>query len=386
MLRNMLRDPVVRRLVVFFLLTRAALLGVGLTAYEFLPPGKGLTGDNLRFDRETPAVLDIWARWDSEWYLLIAENGYDSGNVLSESALAYEPEDTAGFFPLYPALVRALTPLTGPVAGGLLISNLALMAALLLILGLARDLWGERFGSRAGLAAGAALLVGPFTLFHSAVYAESLFLALSLAVLFLARRDRFAWAGLAAAFATLSRPFGALLVIPLIIEWWQSRHRSRWGWTSIFGIGIGLGLYMLYCYGLFGDALAFVDRQNRWRGAMGLPGMAFLRWWQAGPTLHGAHGSTVELAVALAFLTSLPMAFRRLRPSLAFYLAAGVLLPLCSSLWSFGRITSTLFPIYLLLGMTWAEGHRRWPLAGATICGLFALVAMALFAAGWWVG
>ena len=56
---------------------------------------------------------------------------------------------------------------------------------------------------------------------------------------------------------------------------------------------------MLFCHGLFGDALAFVSRQGRWRGSMGLPGTAFLRWWQAKKALLGAHGSTLELAAAL---------------------------------------------------------------------------------------
>ncbi len=386
MIRNIIDDPVIRRLALLFLITRLVLLAAGLAGHALLPPGKALTGENLRLEHGVPLPLDIWARWDSEWYLLIADRGYDATDAINHLPAGYLPEDTSGFFPLYPLLIRALTPLIGAVGAGILISNIALLASLWLLLAVARDLWGETFGTRAGFYAGTALLFFPFTLFHSAVYSESLFLALSLATLLLARKCRFDWAGLCAALAALTRPFGALLVVLLFLEWWRLRHRSRWGWTAIGGIALALGLYMLFCYGLFGDALAFVHRQGRWRGAMGLPGIAFVRWWQAGPTIHGAHGSTIELVMALLCLGALPTAFRRLRPSLAWYLVACVAIPLCSTLWSFGRIASTFFPIYLLIGMIWAEGRPAAQRLWVTVGGITATVAMTYFAAGWWVG
>jgi len=382
-IRKFFDDPVMRRLVILFLITRLALLAAGLAGHALLPPGKALTGESLRLEHDAPLALDIWARWDSEWYLLIAGHGYDAFDHLYGE---YLPEDTAGFFPLYPLLIRALTPLFGAVGAGIVISNLALLAALWLLLAVARDLWGETFGIRAGFYAGMTVLFFPFTLFHSAVYSESLFLALSLATFLLIRKDHYGWAGFVAALATLTRPFGALLVILLLLEWWRRRHHSRWGWAAIGSVALALGLYMLFCYGLFGDALAFVHRQGRWRGAMGLPGLAFVRWWQAGPTIHGAHGSIIELVMAVLYLGALPAAFRRLRPSLAWYLAACVAVPLCSTLWSFGRIASTFFPIYLLIGMVWAD-DRRAPLRLWVIVGsITATVAMAYFAAGWWVG
>ena len=386
MLKSFFGDPSVRRLLLLFLLTRLALLLAGLVGHGLLPPGPGLTGGNLRVEHEAPAAVEIWARWDSEWYLLIAERGYDVGDFLNGFPVAYEVADTTGFFPLYPLLLRALTPFTGAIGAGIFISNLALLLAVGLIFVISRDLWGPGFGAQAGEAAAVALLICPASAFHSAVYAESLFLALSLAAVRYARQGRFGWSGLWAACATLSRPFGALLAVPLAVEWWRNRHRSRWGWAAMLAVAAGLGLYMLFCYGLFGDGLAFVHRQGRWRGALGVPGLAFVRWWQSGPTLSGTHGSTIELIVALCIIAALPAAFRRLPRSFALYFTAGVLVPLSSSLWSFTRIASTLFPIYLLIGLSWAEGKRRLPIAYAIVSGTLALIAMAFFAAGWWVG
>lgn len=384
--REFLKDPVNQRIVLLFLITRLALLIAGLAGASCLPPGKALTGDNLRLEHNVPLPLDIWARWDSEWYLLIADRGYDATDAFNHLPVGYLPEDTSGFFPLYPLLIRALTPLIGSVGAGVVISNLSLLASLWLLVAVARELWGQVFGTKAGVAACIALLFFPTTLFHSAVYAESLFLALSLATYLFAKRGRFDWAALLAGLATLTRPFGALLAILLVLEWWRQRQRSRWGWAATGSILVSLGLYLLFCYGLFGDALAFIHRQGRWRGAMSIPGTAFVRWWQEGPTLHGAHGSIIELIIALLFISALPIAFRRLRPALAWYLAACVALPLCSTLWSFGRIASTFFPIYLLVGMAWAEKRPPWRLLWITVGGITGVAAMALFAAGWWVG
>jgi hypothetical protein len=143
---------------------------------------------------------------------------------------------------------------------------------------------------------------------------------------------------------------------------------------------------MLYCARVFSDPLAFAHRQSRWRGAASGPWRAFIRWWETGPTAHGAHGSTIELVIAIVFILMLPFMFRRLRLSMVLYATLAVLLPLCSTLWSFGRISLTVFPAYVLIGVAWSEGRRRLPVLyafiGATLGGLL----MALFANWWWAG
>ena len=42
-------------------------------------------------------LVDVWARWDSVWFLRIAENGYGAAE-----------EAAAAFYPLYPLLVGLL--------------------------------------------------------------------------------------------------------------------------------------------------------------------------------------------------------------------------------------------------------------------------------------
>jgi hypothetical protein len=77
---------------------------------------------------------------------------------------------------------------------------------------------------------------------------------------------------------------------------------------------------------------------------------------------------------------------RKLRSSYTLYTVAALLLALGSSLWSFSRLSLTLFPFFMLIGMAWAEGRRCLPAMYAFIGGALGGFFMALFAAWWWVG
>jgi hypothetical protein len=391
-----LTKPPITRLACLFLASRLALLAVGLLSTAILPSGFNVQHGNLVAHRPTAVPLEIWARWDSEWYLLIAAEGYEVGDRLAAFGVAYEPTAATGFLPSYPLLIRWLSPLLGPVAAGVLISNICLFLSMVLLERLVRLEVGGDAGARAGLMACAALLVFPTSLFLSAVYSESLFLALSLAVFICARTGRFAAAGVLGGLAALTRPFGVLLVIPIVWEWWSGlRHgpdnpvsrRAKW-WDGLWAglIPLAFGTYMLFCSSVFGDALALFHRQQRWRGSLSGPWRAFVRWWEVGPRVHGAHGSTVELVVAVICIVMLFFMARRLRGSYTLYAAVGVTLALGSTLWSFSRLVLTLFPFFMFIGMKWADGRRCLPLlyafAGTTLSGLF----MALFANWWWVG
>jgi hypothetical protein len=389
-----LRSPVAR-LVCLFFASRLALLAVGLLSTSLLPSGVGAQPGNLAWHQVVSPPLEIWARWDSEWYLLISAEGYDVGNQLAALGLDYERSATAGFLPLYPALIRVLTPLFGAVAAAVLISNTCLFLSLVLLDRLLRLEVGGETGEAAGLAACAALLLHPSSLFLSAVYAESLFLALSIGVLLGARSGRFAIAGMLGGLAALTRPFGVLLVVPLVREWWVWRgdadNRETRRWRTVNGlwalcVPAAIAGYMLFSRQVFGDPLALLHRQERWRGGLSGPWRAFVRWWEVGPSAHGAHGSTVELITAVVCIAMLVVMVRKLRSSYTLYTVAALLLALGSSLWSFSRLSLTLFPFFMLIGMAWAEGRRCLPAMYAFIGGALGGFFMALFAAWWWVG
>ena len=104
--------------------TRAAVLLVAIfAALSFGPASGGLARENAaKFD--DPALthtladplLAPLARWDSVWYLRIADSGY------GDSA------PRAAFFPLYPLLVRAVATPFGASEGALLVAAYARVA------------------------------------------------------------------------------------------------------------------------------------------------------------------------------------------------------------------------------------------------------------------
>ncbi len=140
-------------LILAFVITRAALVGAGVIALRYYPPNEGAEFTHLI---DGGAALDLWYRWDAGFYATIATDGYDWLNTR-------QPADDMAFLPLYPLaihLVSGLTP-TGCLAspylstcatvGGVIVSNAALLIALLLLFDLARRRFGRSTAWRVAL-------------------------------------------------------------------------------------------------------------------------------------------------------------------------------------------------------------------------------------------
>ncbi|GGY04136.1 glycosyltransferase family 39 protein [Streptomyces tanashiensis] len=148
-------------------------------------------------------------RWDSVWYVRIAEHGYGyqvtlpNGDVHSDLA----------FFPLLPALERGLSavlPLDAATAG-LLVSWTAGLAA---AWGIARC-GTHAFGPRAGVLLAVLWGVYPTAFVQSMAYTETLFTALAAWSLYAVLRGRWILAGVLCAVAGLTRPTAAALIAAL---------------------------------------------------------------------------------------------------------------------------------------------------------------------------
>lgn len=146
------------------------------------------------------------ARWDAAWYLVIAHYGYrpDFGSFTAARS---------AFFPLYPLGVGALERLgVEEVAAGVLLSVGALACGLYGLHRLATLETGRRDVARTAVLLTA---LAPMSFYFSAVYSESLYLALSVGMFLCARRGRFGWAAALAAAAAATRSTGVLLAVPL---------------------------------------------------------------------------------------------------------------------------------------------------------------------------
>ena len=144
-----------------------------------------------------------FARWDSVWYLAIGQGGYPSGN----------PSRTA-FFPLYPLVMRGLgVIIQSDLIAGVIVSLVCFAIALTLLYELvALELDDERARVTVMLIA-----FCPMAYFYSAVYSESLYLALSVGCILMARRGRWAWAAALGFLAATSRNSGIMLFVPVVL-------------------------------------------------------------------------------------------------------------------------------------------------------------------------
>ena len=159
----------------------------------------------LHQDWFSQQYINIWKRWDTDWYLKIAAFGYDPA------------DGTVSYWPLYPWLIGRLGALTGNfLLSALLISNLAVLAVFILLYEVAHveGLTSEQAGS-----AVISLAVFPSAFFLFTAYTDALFLAFILSAWLAARRSHWLLAGLMGGFATLTRLQGALLVPVLGLLW-----------------------------------------------------------------------------------------------------------------------------------------------------------------------
>jgi Mannosyltransferase (PIG-V) len=298
---------------------------------------------------ELGAALDVWARWDSDWFLRIAESGYTW------------PSSTPAFFPLYPLLASALgRALLGHfVLAGVVLSLAAGAAAFLALFRLCE----LRLARREAVWAVGFLAVFPTALFLGAVYSEALFLLLAVLAFLSAERGRFGLAGIAVGLAMLTRPVGVALLPALAIFAWRAPSRRRALAAALPGAGLAL-LYPLALWLWVGHPFAFVDAQAVVWGRHLSP---------AGPlgglaAAAGAH-RVVDLAFALALVVSGVAAWRLLGAPYGAYTLASVAVPLSlvagsDPLLSIQRFALVSFPSFMVLGAALAERRARYLVAG----------------------
>jgi Mannosyltransferase (PIG-V) len=186
-----------------------ATLGFGPVRNAFDPPGVtrgfGWLGNLLA----APT-----ARWDSAWYLVIAHYGY-------HPELGSYTSARDAFFPLYPLGLHALSDLgLQAVLAGVLFSLAAFALALYGIHRLTELELGSSARPGSGDVARLAVLVtalAPMAFYFSAVYSESLYMALSVGLFWCARQGRWAWVGVLGALAAATRSTGIVLALPALM-------------------------------------------------------------------------------------------------------------------------------------------------------------------------
>jgi hypothetical protein len=317
-------------------------------------------------------LLGVWQRWDTCWYMLIAREGYSLGDTR-----IFSP-------PLYPWLMRLTGNLLGGsdrayLLGGLIVSNLACIAAFAYLYRLVEREWDVALARRSVVY----LAIFPTAFTLVAAYAESLFLLCVIAALYHARNGRWAISGLWAFLAPLARLPGVVIVLPLAWEfgrqWYTSRradhqgrtaHALRWwhGWPLLLAAlgGLAYPLYARFVLGTDSVWAPFVVHTQRFAGRFGLPGQGL---WHAARILASGQFRLIEpfdFFFALLFTGLTVAAFVQLPLAYALYMAATLAGLLAKTahvqpLLSVSRYVLALFPGFMLLAKLGARSawwHR----------------------------
>jgi Gpi18-like mannosyltransferase len=338
-------------------------------------------------------AVEVWNRWDTVWYVSIVEDGY-----------AFTPgeKSSVAFFPLYPLLMAALRPLiSGPVVAGLLISNLAFLAALILLYRLTESLLESR--STAGRTV-FYLAAFPTAFFFSAAYTESLFLLLSVGAAYAAHQRRWGWATLCGILASATRSLGFLVWLIVVFEWlsshgwtlstarkpesWQTlRAALRTGWPVLLLIcliPLGLLAYMLYLALTFNDPVAFWSAQAAWGFESSNPLAVIIHDMERVARGELPYFTYLNILAFFAVLwLTIPIA-RRLGVGYALYTLLSVLVPMFSRTESLIRYILVLFPAFIIVGI-WGR-NRSLDMALRVIWLPFLALFTALFVKGVFIG
>ncbi len=388
-----------------------AVFGFGPIRNAFDPPhttrGFGWLGDLLA----APA-----ARWDSDWYLVIARFGY-------HPELGSLTAGRTAYFPLYPLGMRAISVLGPPlILAGVLLSLAMFMGALygvhrLTALELARSRRPALAGRGAEDAARLAVLslaFAPMAFFFSAVYNESLYLAIGVALFWSARHGRWWLVGVLGALAGATRSTGLVLILPALMLYLygpredraaehgavagsagsraatlvralRPRYRLRRDVLWLALMPLGAVAYALWLGLESGDALAPFHAQQGWgrhlvapyRGAWdglvaafdgarqllsGQRAHVYFRLAGGDPFIAAQH-NLMLIAFLLATIPLIVGVFRLLAPAYGAYVLAALAVPLSypvapQPLMSVPRYAVVLFPLNMWLG-AWLAEHPR---------------------------
>ncbi|MGH2471411.1 MAG: mannosyltransferase family protein [Candidatus Limnocylindria bacterium] len=354
-----------RGVLVPFLFSRLLVAVVALAAAALFPPA-AVCRDACH--ASSIPLLDVAARWDADPYLAIARDGYGAD---APSHVAY--------FPLYPFLMRMGGAMFGGddayLAAGLVISNLALFAALVYLV---RSVVLDHDAATATRAA-VFLLVFPTTVFLSAVYPESLFLLLAVAATYHARRREWLLAGALAALAALTRPFGAVVALPLAMEALRRPVAFRGLASSLIAPATFFG-WLAVLWLITGDPRALLTAQAQWGVQAGLSLQVFADLLD--PAVYGFPYFVFAFTVVIGALVAI--SWRVLRPSLAAYATVVFLVAISGgSLTSAPRYYLAVFPAFIALALIAPGWLGRTYVALAAVIGT---VLTAMFALWYWIG
>jgi hypothetical protein len=251
-------------------------------------------------------MRDKLLAWDASWFVRVAQDGYPT-------SYEYGPNgellgSTLAFFPGYPMLIKAMAAVTGFEHANVAIALAWIFGAIVAVLlcALATRLWNRRVA----LALVALVCVQPMSVVFTMAYSEPMFLALVLASLLLAHRERWLLAGFFGFLAGLTRPTGAALALALIVAaaLYVRRGSGARRWLAPVGAFVaclGVPAYLWWVGDRVGDRAAWFKVQSAGWGTSTDYGAMVFRFVR--DSLRAGDG-WVQMSVALMIVAAVGLA------------------------------------------------------------------------------
>lgn len=319
------------------------------------------------------------AHWDGGWYLTVAESGYARGLPPAGAP----PETNLAFFPLFPALVRGLSEVSGlsPFRTAV-VANLVLgTASAVLIWLLARHLGDAPFADRAA----ALYAFGPATFVLSMVYSEPLMLTLALGCLYALVRRWWLAAGLLAGLATATRPNALALCVACGVAAVLAIAQRR-EWRALLAPAlspIGVVAFFVYLHSHTGDFFIWTRAQQSGWGQGFDGGLEMIKASGRQLAHPGSDLNEVTAGLSLLFVVVAVVALIRWKPPAALTTYAAVVIALgylSPTLSSRPRFAMTAFPLVMAVAH-WSRRSFPGVLgASATLLGAFCIISVSTLA------
>lgn len=333
-------------------------------------------------------ALSAWLRWDTNCYLWIAEAGY-----AAHPGLTVWP-------PVYPYLIDLLSfVFKPPLLAALVISNLGTWLAFFLLYILVANHY-EETTARDTLFLYA---LYPVAFFLVAGYTESLFLALTVGSLLLARRKAWGWAGIVAALATLTRNQGIVLSLVLLWEGMlqyreQKDLRAREIITILLSASLpvfAFGAFALYAHEVLRAGWPWQTLAALWGQYTGFPWEGILGSSRQLLTLPASSDlywlPTTFLDLFLALLIPVVLVSRRHAIRSTYLVFAWLILILSliklgpdDTLVSFSRYMIAVFPFFIAISPVMR--HRSARLVVFGVCLILQAILLSMFYIWSWAG
>lgn len=366
-----------------FLLSRLLIFGAGIIGDTMLPTEEGL----WIADEQSP-FLSMWAKWDSQYYVDIATNGY-----------WFRPgqQSNVAFFPLYPMTVKVFSNFFDGnlILTGFLISNLAFFGGLIFLYLLTELELGSDSAKRAVYY----LAFFPTSFFFSSVYTESMFIFLSIATMYFARKHQWMWAATFGILTAATRNLGILMWALVLWEWMRaqgwaflSMHKKE-TWLNLWNgfkqhwfelvvislIPLGMLVFIYFLKVNFDRPLAFIEVQAAW-GRENIGPFAVLKnnitGLLNGEVNKGWLTRFWNVSFYLLFLIMVPFIWVKLGEGYAIFVLIMLFVPSSSAIGSVIRYLLTQFPVFMLMGW-WGKDERVdriFNFTFATLLGVFVVI------------